>query len=272
MPRKRVVGAPAKPGDETEVYCGGGVDLFAFNDTERHRLGSEEALEALDDKIRLQSWLNQVEQVEELFMPLVEPLKRMHRATSVMPDLDAGTFHDISAIGAGRQVTPTVRGATAAMWDSANAERRAAEAARKPERLLALPPPPPASDADADTTAPTVEDDAHVEDLETKSHSTHSHSTHRTRKHSKHFEVHEAPIDAGRNLAWREDGVENAHARGPVVVPLATNLSLSKKVRRRKRERNVVSRIPWSLLDELDAEKQRFEAQKVADTLIGGGS
>ena len=53
----------------TGVYCGGTANLLAFEDTEKHRIGSDEALEALDDKIRLQSWLNQVAQVEQLFEP-----------------------------------------------------------------------------------------------------------------------------------------------------------------------------------------------------------
>ena len=112
-----------------------------------------------------------------------------------------------------------------------------------------------------------------VEDLEATSVSTTSERTQSTksRKHSTHFDVHETPVDAGANLAWRDPKDENAHARGAVVVPLATNLQLSKKVRRRKRERNVVSRIPWSLLDELDAEKERFAAQQLADTLMGDG-
>mmetsp|Transcript_17055 Transcript_17055/g.58781 ORF Transcript_17055/g.58781 Transcript_17055/m.58781 type:complete len:473 (-) Transcript_17055:366-1784(-) len=242
-------------GDEAEVYCGGGVDLFAFNDAERHRLGSEEALQALDDKIRLQSWLNQVEQVEELFMPLVEPLKRMHRATSVLPDLDAGGFRDVAAIGVGRHVIPTVHGVSSQEWDQASHEL----APEAPSCALVVVPEPA--------------EDVTVEDLEATSASTTSERTRSTksRKHSTHFDVHETPVDAGANLAWRDPKDENAHARGAVVVPLATNLQLSKKVRRRKRERNVVSRIPWSLLDELDAEKERFAAQQLADTLMGDG-
>ena len=66
--------------------------MLAFEDREKHRLGSEEALEALDDKIRLQSWLNQVAQVEQLFEPLAEPLSRMHRMASDMNDVDGRDF------------------------------------------------------------------------------------------------------------------------------------------------------------------------------------
>ena len=76
----------------TGVYYGGTANLLAFEDTEKHRIGSDEALEALDDKIRLQSWLNQVAQVEQLFEPLAEPLSRMHRAASDMNDVDGRAF------------------------------------------------------------------------------------------------------------------------------------------------------------------------------------
>ena len=77
---------------ESYCRCPARRNLLAFEDTEKHRIGSDEALEALDDKIRLQSWLNQVAQVEQLFEPLAEPLARMHRAASDLNDVDGRAF------------------------------------------------------------------------------------------------------------------------------------------------------------------------------------
>ena len=212
-----------------EVYCGGTADLFAFDNAEKHRLGSEEALEALDDKIRLQSWLNQVEQVEELFRPLAGPLEKMRRAASELPDMDAQAFTDVAGVGAGR-APPTPPSSS----DDPNA------LALVPVRSF---------DDDYDFFA-GVDDSGDPEPIPEP----------RVR-----FADDEAP--------WRRSRDSRGDRANPVAAweaPISEPEPETARrcfVPKRKVKRKPVSRIPWSLLDELDAEKERFAMMQVADTM-----
>ena len=179
------------------VYCSGTANLLAFENTEKHRLGSEEALEALDDKIRLQSWLNQVEQVEQLFEPLAEPLAKMQRMSEGMVDVDGA---DYTKMCTEEPVSPP---SAFEEWKSSP---------KKNSTALVV-------------QSPSEETYDFFDDASTRPAS---------------------PV----KIAWE----------APPAVP--------KKVYypRHRTKRPNVSRIPWSLLDELDAEKQRFAMEQVGDT------
>ena len=171
--------------------------MLAFEDMEKHRIGSDEALEALDDKIRLQSWLNQVAQVEQLFEPLAEPLARMHRAASDMNDVDGRAFTKL-CMGEEEAPPPVV-----------------VEAPVVESTALAVVPGSPADesyDFFGDASRP------------------------------------ESPA----RLAWEPPP--------PVSKPKRVYMP------KRRTRRPPVSRVPWSLLDELDAEKEKFAMQQVGDT------
>uniref|UniRef100_A0A7S3NPG8 Uncharacterized protein n=1 Tax=Aureoumbra lagunensis TaxID=44058 RepID=A0A7S3NPG8_9STRA len=60
------------------------------------------------------------------------------------------------------------------------------------------------------------------------------------------------------------DGSYNQNQEEPQVSPVSLSPKSSSKYRPR-RARPVVSRIPWSLLDELDAEKHKFDTQRAYD-------
>ena len=182
----------------TGVYCGGTANLLAFEDTEKHRIGSDEALEALDDKIRLQSWLNQVAQVEQLFEPLAEPLARMHRAASDLNDVDGRAFTRV-CMGEEEAPPPIVVEAQPPVVEST---------------ALAVVPGSPADesyDFFGDASRP------------------------------------ESPA----RIAWEPP---------PRAPPKRVYMP------KRRTRRPPVSRVPWSLLDELDAEKEKFAMQQVGDT------
>ena len=197
-PKKRVPSNDPMAQAHTGVYCGGTANLLAFEDTEKHRIGSDEALEALDDKIRLQSWLNQVAQVEQLFEPLAEPLARMHRAASSVSDVDGSAFTRV-CIGEEEAPPPVVVEAPVVEESTA----------------LAVVPGSPA--------------DASYDD----------------------FMMDASRPESPARIAWEPP---------PRAPPKRVYMP------KRRTRRPPVSRVPWSLLDELDAEKEKFAMQQVGDT------
>ncbi|KAJ1446080.1 hypothetical protein M885DRAFT_273748 [Pelagophyceae sp. CCMP2097] len=235
-PRRRARGPTGAPPAGHEVFCGGTVDLFAANDDETFRLGSEEALKAIDEKLRLQTWLNQVAQVDALFEPLHPQLRRMQGAADEAAGADGET---------------AARGYEAA-WRAGAADPNAAD--------------------DEDLTAGLAFYDAGGARAPGRRRATH----------------HRADADDGALVPYDEhqslepnEFYDEARSRGasdeppgraPARRPLAPRAAPRAAAHLRERQRPAKpGRIPWALLDELEAEKTRFRSQVAVDLAFGKG-
>jgi len=66
----------AYAGAEKSTFCGGTANLFAYNnDAEKLRVGSNESVARLMQKLQLQSYHNQVQQYEALLKPLASNMQ-----------------------------------------------------------------------------------------------------------------------------------------------------------------------------------------------------
>ena len=67
----------AYAGPEKDTFCGGAANLFAYmqGDKDKLRVGSNESIDALMQKLQLQSYQNQVQQYEALLKPLMSNMQ-----------------------------------------------------------------------------------------------------------------------------------------------------------------------------------------------------
>ncbi|GMH72347.1 hypothetical protein TL16_g05891 [Triparma laevis f. inornata] len=92
----------AYAGADRNTFTGGAANLFAYNnDHDKLRVGSNESIDRLMDKLQLQSYHNQVQQYEALLKPLASNMQTAFTGGVDQVAMDPGALQDIGMPAAG---------------------------------------------------------------------------------------------------------------------------------------------------------------------------
>jgi len=193
-------GRPWEPGAyagaDKATFCGGTANLFAYNsDAEKLRVGSNESIARLMQKLQLQSYHNQVQQYEALLKPLASNMQSAMHGGKDQVAIDEGTLEEMNIQKSGETPRPDT---------------------------------PPQDKIPQPELYENPEDDPYEDPF---------------------FKTDEEKKDAadGKMVQFKTAEERAAQRRAD---------------KRRSKYRKPVSVLPWALLDELQAEKDKFTQEK----------
>jgi len=281
---------PGRPWDpkafaglDRNVFVGGMSDVFAFNKSvDAMRLGSDESLKRVMEQVQTQNFLNEVQSMDALLAPLVKPLQGMQHTKPAWQeqaerDAPQGVYPWI----------PTKEEMGGEEWVPPLAASRVPPVAdqTRPPKFPSFPSPRDLEAADNAATAERIADRRKGREAMAAKWS----------QGQRVVVAHERPAadakDAGYNsrmsiypkppVAAKDksllDGANlaaMAEGDGPMAAEVArrkerleteamrAEVGATVRSKKSRRYRPVVSRIPWTLLDELEAEKYKLKAEK----------
>ena len=87
----------AYAGADKSTFCGGTANLFAYkSDEEKLRVGSNESVARLMQKLQLQSYHNQVQQYEALLKPLASNMQSAMSGGNDQVAIDDSTLEELN--------------------------------------------------------------------------------------------------------------------------------------------------------------------------------
>ena len=264
----------ALAGPERATFSGGTSDVFAFNrSVEQMRLGSDESLQRVMSQVQTQNFLNEVQSMDALLAPLARPLREMQHETPLWEEKQ-------------RAAAPAP---AEHPWVPNNDELGVPYVATGPPPNPLRPPKPPSypsprglearDDAEAAARrarAAAVEEAAEAEEVAHRQQAVpHHRPTEADRAagydsrmavygHHERDDAYHSLLEGGGRTNDLESLAKQRERREERQATEARRAEAARVVRDKKarRFRPVVSRIPWTLLDELEAAKYKLKAEK----------
>jgi len=271
----------AYAGEDRLTFCGGTADLLAFNEgVEKLREGSDESLLRVMGQVQTQNFLNEVQGMDTLLKPLVRPLQQSQHAKPLWEEKAERQAEWQGHQDRGHGWVPHYE----------ELEKYKAESAPPADPLR--PPRWPSYPSPRDLEA---WDDAALEERKAWRAQQEEEAAEALRAKLERVKPHRRPTTADREAGYDsrmaaygpppedpDPGIMGGHATSDLEAMarekerraerLATEERRAQEQRqprnrKTRRYRPAVSRIPWQLLDELEAEKHVLKQQKAVAML-----